>query len=81
MTMDKQKQLAPDQWYLYIRKSTDEVDRQVLSLEAQMTELKEFAQRENVEITETFIEKRTAKIPGRPVFNEMLSKWKRVLVE
>jgi len=77
MTMDKQKQQLPDQWYLYIRKSTDEVDRQVLSLEAQMTELKEFAQRENVEITETFVEKRTAKVPGRPVFNEMLSKMEK----
>jgi len=73
--MDKQKQqLAPDQWYLYIRKSTDEEGKQVLSLEAQMTELKEFAERENVEITETFVEKRTAKIPGRPVFNGMISK-------
>ena len=74
MTMDKQTQQPPDQWYLYIRKSTDEEGKQVLSLEAQLTELKEFAQRENVEIAETFVEKRTAKIPGRPVFNEMLSK-------
>jgi len=74
MTMDKQKQLPPDQWYLYIRKSTDEEGKQVLSLEAQLTEIKEFAQRENVEIAETFVEKKTAKIPGRPVFNEMISK-------
>lgn len=66
----------PEQWYLYIRKSTDEIDRQVLSLESQMTELKQFAEKENIEIIETFIEKKTAKVPGRPVFNEMLSKLK-----
>ena len=70
-----QKQIQqPDQWYLYVRKSTDEEGKQVLSLEAQLAELQEFAQRENVEIAETFIEKKTAKVPGRPVFNEMLSK-------
>ena len=64
----------PTKYYLYIRKSTDEEDRQVLSLEAQLTELKEFAEKENVEIIETFIEKRTAKVLGREVFNSMLNK-------
>jgi len=37
-------------YFIYIRKSTDEDDRQVLSLEAQETELKEFALRENLKI-------------------------------
>ena len=61
-------------YYIYIRKSTDEEDRQVLSLEAQLTELKEFAEREHLEIVETFIEKKTAKVPGREVFNNLLDK-------
>ena len=65
---------VPTKYYLYIRKSTDEEDRQVLSLEAQLHELKEFAEREHIEIVETFIEKKTAKAPGRMVFNEMLDK-------
>ena len=64
----------PIKYYLYIRKSTDEEDRQVLSLEAQLHETKEFAERETLEIVETFIEKKTAKVPGREVFNEMLGK-------
>lgn len=61
-------------YFLYARKSTDEPDRQILSIEAQITELKEFAERENLEIKETFIESQTAKIPGRPIFNEMIKK-------
>jgi DNA invertase Pin-like site-specific DNA recombinase len=64
----------PKNWFLYIRKSTDEEGHQVLSIEAQVTELKEFAARENLEISEIFIEKKTAKIPGRGIFNEMVSK-------
>jgi DNA invertase Pin-like site-specific DNA recombinase len=61
-------------YFLYARKSTDEPDRQILSIEAQITELKEFAKRENLEIVETFIESETAKIPGRPIFNEMIKR-------
>src|SRR3989344_5237235 len=61
-------------YFLYIRKSTDEEDRQVLSLEAQLHELKEFAVRNHIEIIETFLEKKTAKVPGREVFNSMLDK-------
>ena len=61
-------------YFLYIRKSTDEDDRQVLSLEAQETELKEFALRENLLIAATFRESQTAKEPGRPLFNDMLKR-------
>ena len=61
-------------YFLYIRKSTDEEDRQVLSLEAQLHELKEFASKQGLEIIETFLEKKTAKVPGREIFNSMLDK-------
>jgi len=60
-------------FFLYVRKSTDEPDRQILSIEAQITELKEFAAKEQLNIVQTFIESQTAKEPGRPIFNEMLS--------
>ena len=62
------------QYYLYARKSTDEDDRQVLSIESQITELREYAEKERLEIIEEFIESKTAKIPGRPIFNKMISK-------
>ena len=44
-----------NKFFLYARKSTDEPDRQILSIEAQIDELKEFAEREHLEIVETFI--------------------------
>ena len=62
-----------NKFFLYVRKSTDEPDRQILSIDAQIDELKEFATREQLEIIDTFIESQTAKVPGRPVFNHMLS--------
>lgn len=64
-------------YFLYIRKSTDEDDRQVLLLEAQEVELNEFATREHLHIVDTFRESQTAKQPGRPLFNEMLARVER----
>jgi len=61
-------------YFLYCRKSTDEPDRQILSIEAQIAELKEFAVKERLNIVETFIESQTAKEPGRPIFNSLLEK-------
>ena len=58
----------------YCRKSTDEKDKQVLSIEAQIAELKEFAKRENLIITEFITEAKTAKVPGREQFAEVLKK-------
>ena len=61
-------------YFIYVRKSTDVEDKQVLSVEAQVVELKEYASKYGLEIVDTFIEKRTAKKPGRPVFNTMLGR-------
>ena len=61
-------------YFLYARKSTEDEERQVMSIEAQLAELAEFAKRENIEIAETFIESKSAKKPGREIFNEMMSK-------
>ena len=45
-------------YFIYTRKSTDSEERQILSIEAQLAELREFA----------------AKEPGRKVFGEMLDR-------
>ena len=61
-------------YFLYARKSTEEDDRQVMSIEAQLFELREYARKENLEIIEEFQESKSAKTPGQPVFNEMMDK-------
>jgi len=58
----------------YCRKSTDEKEKQVLSIESQIEELKEFATREKLIVTEYLTESRTAKIPGRTIFNQVIEK-------
>lgn len=61
-------------FFLYARKSTDVEDKQILSIEAQLAELQALARRENLEIIEEFVEKRSAKMPGRPVFGDMMAR-------
>jgi len=64
-------------FFLYARKSTDEDDRQMLSIESQLVELRELAVKEHLTIAEEFTESRTAKKPGRPVFNAMMERIKK----
>jgi DNA invertase Pin-like site-specific DNA recombinase len=60
--------------FLYARKSTDEPERQVLSIEAQLFELQEYAKKEGLNIVHEFIESKTAKEPGRDIFNDMIAR-------
>ena len=52
-------------FFIYVRKSTDESNRQVLSIQAQLFELQEVAKREGLTVTRTFEESRTAKGAGQ----------------
>ena len=61
-------------YFLYVRKSTDVEDKQVLSVAAQIAELKEFAARMGIYIVDVIVEKETAKKPGRKKFNKMLER-------
>src|SRR3989344_4837722 len=63
-----------NKFFLYARKSTDVEDKQVRSIEDQITELRAFAKTEGLEILEELVEKQSAKMPGRPIFNEMLKR-------
>ena len=68
-------------YFIYARKSTDDEDRQVLSIEAQLKELREYAQRENIFVVKEIIEAKTAKKPGRPLFNDMITDIERGLAD
>ena len=61
-------------YFIYTRKSTDSEERQILSIESQISELKEFAAKEKLEIVASLSEAKTAKEPGRTVFGEMLAR-------
>ena len=52
-------------YFLYARKSTEDEERQVMSIEAQLAELAEYAKREKLEVIEQFIESKSVKKPGR----------------
>ena len=61
-------------YFLYARKSTEDDDHQIMSIEAQLFELGEFARKENLEIFQEFQESKSAKKPGRELFAEMIAK-------
>jgi DNA invertase Pin-like site-specific DNA recombinase len=57
---------------LYVRKSTDREDMQILSISAQQRELREFAARAGLTISQEFEEHCSARKPGRPIFGRLL---------
>ena len=59
-------------YFIYCRKSSEDEERQVLSIEAQLAELREFAKQQNLFVVKEYTECKTAKEPGRIVFNGML---------
>lgn len=58
----------------YVRKSQDRSDRQVMSIEGQINEIKRFAKQNGYVIVDIVIEKQSAKKPGRPEFNTMIER-------
>ena len=60
-------------YFIYCRKSSEDEERQVLSIQAQLAELREFAKQNGLFIVREFTESKTAKEPGRKIFNQMLS--------
>ena len=53
------------QYFLYARKSTDVEDKQVLSIDAQLSELRTLAKQEQLNVVEVFVEEKCSKGEGR----------------
>ena len=66
--------MSKPKYFLYARKSTEDDDKQVMSIEAQLFELREYARKENLQILEEFTESKSAKKPGRVQFNIMMAR-------
>ena len=64
---------SQEKYIIYVRKSTDVEDKQVLSVEAQIVELRKYAADNNLQVIDTVVEKKSAKIPGRKKFNQMMT--------
>lgn len=63
-----------NKYFIYARKSSEQEDRQILSIDSQVNELKALAKKLNIEIAEVFTESMSAKSPGRPIFNNLLQR-------
>lgn len=57
---------------IYVRKSEEREERQVLSPESQLEECQVVVDTDHLTIVKTFEEHQSAKFPGRPKFNEMM---------
>lgn len=65
-------------YVLYVRKSTDDPQRQVRSISDQMAECKQLALRLNIRIVKVLEETKSAKRPNqRPIFRQMLNDLKK----
>ncbi|OQY68520.1 hypothetical protein B6D29_00785 [Microgenomates bacterium UTCPR1] len=66
-----------DNYFVYLRKSTEEEDKQIQSIESQKEELLEkVIKPRNISVLHWYWESKSAKMPGRPVFNEMIERIK-----
>ncbi|MEI6042520.1 MAG: recombinase family protein [bacterium] len=85
METKDQRQISPDlrqtlsspvrvKYCLYARKSTESEERQILSIESQVNEMLQIAEREGLEVVDIRRESHSAKDSGqRPVFKEILT--------
>jgi DNA invertase Pin-like site-specific DNA recombinase len=64
-------------YVIYARKSTESEDRQALSIDSQVKELRLIAAHQGVAIGEVLTEAQSAKAPGRPVFGELMRRIRR----
>jgi hypothetical protein len=73
-----QKAIISPRYCLYARKSSEEDERQALSIDSQVKEMLAVAKRENLEIVEIRRESHSAKASGaRPVFKQLLEDIRR----
>ena len=63
---------SPLQYFIYARKSSEGEDRQVTSIEDQISEMTKLANDLNLTVVDIISESKSAKEPGRKGFDELL---------
>lgn len=77
-TTKETQKAVPIKYCLYARKSSEADEAQALSIDSQIKEMLELAQRENLEVAEMRRESHSAKASGtRPVFKQLLEDVKK----
>ncbi len=73
--MSNTQTLEQQKCFVYLRRSQDREDRQALSIEKQDTQVQQLLNK-NGSLIPIYLppEERSAKIPGRPIFNDMMSR-------
>lgn len=62
-------------WFIYARKSSEDKSKQVQSIESQISVLKEFAKKHDLDVVDILFEEKSGKTPGiRPVFAKMIAR-------
>jgi site-specific DNA recombinase len=74
LTSQEERLTGPIKYCLYARKSSEDDERQALSIDSQIKSMLELAKREGLEIVEVRRESHSAKASGaRPVFKQLLT--------
>jgi len=73
--MTKQQKTTSIKYFIYARKSSESEDRQMASIDDQITELKKLAKEKKLNVKDILSESKSAKNPiGRVVFNQMIER-------
>jgi site-specific DNA recombinase len=67
------EQNQKNKYFLYARKSSESEDKQMTSIDSQINELEKLSKQNNLKIVKIFSESKSAKAPGRPVYDEMMA--------
>ncbi len=59
-------------YVIYARKSSESEERQIMSIDSQVHELRAIAARNGAAVSDVLTEAHSAKAPGRPVFSELM---------
>ncbi len=64
-------------YFIYARKSSEDNNRQINSIDDQIIELRQLAEKRGIKIVDIIQESKSAKKPGRPAFNNMIERIKK----